>query len=458
MSDTITAIATPMGEGGISVIRLSGKQSLSIASVLFRTSSGTTLKEFVPQRVYFGEIRDTQSQTCVDEVLLTFFKAPKSYTAEDVVEISAHGGLFVATKILQLLQDQGARLAEPGEFTRRAFLNGRLDLSQAEAVTDVIHAASDRALRSAVSQLKGSLSTQLNGWYERLLAVLAQLEASIDFSEEGLEFQKKDAILAEIQTIQKDLHALIQTYRQGKIFSEGAQVALLGKPNVGKSSLLNALLQEDRAIVTPLPGTTRDTLEERVRIRDIHINIIDAAGLRENPEAIEKEGIQRAKAALERADLALVIFDSSEALDANDDLLIREVFDKPHRIILNKCDLPQRLEVSTLETRFPQAEFISLSAKNGTGLSELCDAIYQFVMGDSSLNETLVITRERHRQCLVAANTTLLKSCASLEQGLSEEFVAVDVAIAMDRLAVILGKTFEDDLLDQIFGEFCIGK
>jgi len=458
MSDTITAIATPMGEGGLSVIRLSGAEALPFAGVLFRPASGADLKKFIPQRVYFGEILDPKSQTVVDEVLLTYFKAPKSFTAEDVVEISAHGGLFVTTKILELLRDQGARIAEPGEFTRRAFLNGRIDLSQAEAVTDVIHAASDRALRSAMAQLKGSLSTQLNTWYERLLAVLAQLEASIDFSEEGLEFQKREATLKEIQAIQKDLEALIQTYRQGKIFREGAEVVLLGKPNVGKSSLLNALLNEDRAIVTPLPGTTRDTLEERVRIHDIHINIIDAAGWRQNPEIIEKEGIQRAKAALNRADLALVIFDGSEVLDANDDLLVREVRDKPHRVLLNKCDLPEQLDVATLKANFPDADFIRVSAKNGNGLNELRESIYRFVMGDSSLSETLVITRERHRHCLVEANNALLKSCASIEQDLSEEFVAVDITIAMDRLAVILGKTFEEDLLDQIFGEFCIGK
>ncbi len=458
MSDTITAIATPVGEGGLSVIRLSGPQSLAIASILFRPSSSANLKEFIPQRVYFGEILEPKSQTIVDEVLLTYFKAPKSFTAEDVIEISAHGGLFVTSKILQLLKDQGARLAEPGEFTRRAFLNGRIDLSQAEAVTDVIHAASDRALRSAVAQLKGSLSTQLNEWYERLLAVLAQLEASIDFSEEGLEFQKRETTLAEIQAIRKDLQALIQTFRQGKILREGAHVALLGKPNVGKSSLLNALLKEDRAIVTPLPGTTRDTLEERLRINDIHINIVDAAGLRENPEIIEQEGIHRTKTALARADLALVIFDASEPLDANDDLLIREVLEKPHKVLLNKCDLPERLDIATLKAKFPQAEFIRISAKNETGLSELCESVYQFVIGDASLNETLVITRERHRQALVAADDALLKSCASLEHNLSEEFVAVDVTMAMDRLAVILGKTFEDDLLDQIFGEFCIGK
>jgi tRNA modification GTPase len=458
MSDTIASIATPVGEGGISVIRLSGPRSLSIAANLFHSSTVANLELCSPQKVYFGKIFDPQSHTCVDEVLLTYFKAPKSYTAEDVVEVSMHGGLFVTSKILQLLLDQGARLAEPGEFTRRAFLNGRMDLSQAEAVTDVIHASSERALKSAVAQLQGSLSEKLNRWYEGLLAVLAQLEASIDFSEEGLKFQKREETLAEVKQIQTDVEALIQTYRQGKIFSEGAQVVLVGKPNAGKSSLLNALLKEDRAIVTPLPGTTRDTLEERVRIRDIHINIIDAAGLREDPELIEKEGIRRAREAIERADLALVVFDGSQPLDANDNLLIEEVLGSPKRIILNKNDLPQRLDESTLRSLFSDEEVLRISAKDGTGVDDLCEAIYQFVVGDLSLQETLVITRERHRQCLVDANIALQKSCDSFEQNLSEEFVAVDVSFAMDRIGSILGKTFEEDLLDQIFGEFCIGK
>lgn len=458
MSDTIASIITPAGEGGVGVIRISGVQSLSIAANLFHSSQGFGVRRCVPQKVYFGKILDPASQACVDEVLLSYFKAPKSYTAEDVIEVSMHGGLFVTGKILQLVLDQGARLAEPGEFTRRAFLNGRIDLSQAEAVADVIHASSEKALQSAAAQLQGSLSRKLNGWYEGLLAVLAQLEAAIDFSEEGLKFQKKGEIFSDVQRIQTELEALIQTYRRGRIFREGAQVALMGKPNVGKSSLLNALLKEDRAIVTPHPGTTRDTLEERVRIRDIHVNIIDAAGMRRNPEIIEKEGIHRARAALERADLALVIFDGSQPLDANDDFLIQEALDKPKLIILNKCDLPQRLDGASLRSLFPGEEPLKISAACETGVSELCEAIYQFVIGDGAFQETLVITRERHRQSLVAANHALQKSRDSFEQNLSEEFIAVDVGIAVDHIGIVLGKTFEDDLLNKIFDEFCIGK
>ncbi len=457
MNDTIAAIATPVGEGGVSIIRISGSEALSLADCLFHCR-GTQPKEWRPRQVYFGEIRDPSTDECVDEALLTFFKAPKSYTAEDVIEINTHGGIFVTSRILQLILDQGARLAEPGEFTRRAFLNGRIDLSQAEAVTDLIHASSERALRSAVSQLKGDLSKQLHAMYDQLLAVLSQLEASIDFSEEGLQFQKRESNLQALRTVQAQLETLIQTYRQGKIFREGASVALVGKPNVGKSSLLNALLRENRAIVTPLPGTTRDTLEERVRIRDIHINIIDAAGLREHPEIIEEEGIQRARAALASSDLALVIFDASQPLDSNDNLLIKEILDKKRLVVLNKSDLKQQLDRTVIQSRFPKTTPIRISAKTGSGIADLLDAIYKAVIADASLQEGIVITRERHRQCLVATYDALTKSCETLEQGLSEEFVAVDINFAMDRLGLILGKTFEEDLLDQIFGEFCIGK
>jgi len=457
MNDTIAAIATPAGEGGVSIIRISGEQSLSIVSRLFHSRRNLP-DELRPHHVYFGEIRDPATARCLDEALVIYFKAPKSYTAEDVIEINTHGGIFVTSRILQLILDEGARLAEPGEFTRRAFLNGRIDLSQAEAVTDLIHASSERALRSAVSQLKGDLSRQLHAMYDRLLAVLAQLEASIDFSEEGLKFQKREDSLKEIQSLQNELQTLIETYRQGKIFREGAAVALVGKPNVGKSSLLNALLREDRAIVTPMPGTTRDTLEERVRIRDIHINIIDAAGLRENPEIIEQEGILRARAALERSDLALVIFDASQPLDDNDNLLIKYILGKNALVALNKSDLPQAWDEAELRSHFPEAAPIKISATTLLGLDELADAIYRFVMGDRSLQETVVISRERHRQGLVAARDALKKSCESFAQGLSEEFVAVDIQVALDCLGAILGKTFAEDLLDQIFGEFCIGK
>ena len=456
MKDTIAAIATPTGEGGISVIRISGPTALEIAHTLFHAVAGGN--DLEPYRVHFGEIRDPQTGGATDEVLLTWFKAPKSYTAEDVIEISGHGGTYVTTRILKLVLDQGARLAEPGEFTRRAFLNGRIDLSQAEAVADVISAESDKALHSALCHLQGQLSKRINAMYARLLAVVAQLEATIDFSEEGLTFQKREDSIKEIRQVGQEIKDLANTFQQGKIFREGARVALIGKPNVGKSSLLNALLQEDRAIVTAIPGTTRDTLEERVRIKDIHINIIDSAGLRENPEIIEAEGIQRAKIALDQADLALVLFDGSQALDANDRHLIEAVRDKPILIVINKNDLPQQLDVNNLQADLTPAKIVDISATRHQGLDDLKEAIYHFVVSNETKQEAVFVTRERHRNHLVEAESSLVKVCETLEQGLSEEFAAVDVNIAMENLAAILGKNFEEDLIDQIFGDFCIGK
>ncbi|MBI4384727.1 MAG: tRNA uridine-5-carboxymethylaminomethyl(34) synthesis GTPase MnmE [Nitrospinae bacterium] len=458
MNDTIAAIATPPGEGGIGVIRLSGNLSPTILARQFKSASGKPPGRFLPQRVYFGEIRDPGTNLCVDEVLAVYFKAPRSYTCEDIVEISSHGGPFVVSKILRLVLDAGARLAEPGEFTRRAFLNGRIDLSQAEAVADLIAAASDAALRSAVAQLQGKLSARLTSVYDGLLGVLTQLEAAIDFPEEGLKLQEPDALLWQVRRAREELDGLICSYRQGKIDREGARVALAGKPNVGKSSLLNALLKEDRAIVTPHPGTTRDLIEERVRVKDIHINIVDSAGLRHNPAAIEAEGISRTRAALARADLALVVFDGSQPLGPDDNLLVQEAEGKSCLIVVNKSDLPEQLETSRLVERFRDREFIRISAKTGAGMDRLIDAIHQSVTQGRRAEEPALVTRERHREQLRKANDALDKAGDSLEKKLSEELIAVDIQMALDSIGAILGKTFAEDLLDQIFGQFCIGK
>jgi len=458
MNDTITAIATPPGEGGIGIIRLSGKDALSIAMRLFHPATGKSMQEPEPQKVVFGEIRDPDSGQCVDEVLLTFFKGPRSYTAEDVIEISAHGGAWITARILELVLAQGARLAEPGEFTRRAFINGRLDLTQAEAVADVIESASDRALNSAISQLKGGLSRRLNTLHENLLSAQAQLEAEIDFSEDGLTFQSRETTQKNIQQVENDLRELVDSFRQGRIVREGMRVTLIGKPNVGKSSLLNALLQEDRAIVTPIAGTTRDTLEERARIKDIHIVIIDSAGLRDNPELIEEQGIQRTRAALEKADLAVVIFDSSQPLDDNDELLMQEVGQKPRLVVLNKSDLPSSWQPEQIEKFLVGDKPFILSAKTMAGFESLKEALHQRAINGERAGESLVITRERHRDHLQQSAEALQKAGQSLQEGLSEELVAVDVTLAMEHLGAVLGKTFEEDLLDKIFGQFCIGK
>lgn len=458
MDDTITAIATPIGEGGISVIRISGKDAVAYTANLFPPFRGKSLSDLSQQKVYFGEIRDPATDLGVDEVLVTLFKAPKSYTCEDVVEISAHGGVLVSSKILHLVLGQGARLAQPGEFTRRAFVNGRLDLTQAEAVSDLIHSSSDRALASALAQLKRGLSDKVTSLYDRLLAIMAQLEAAIDFPEEGLKFQERKKTLEAVGEIQNEVNDLIASFRQGKIYREGMKVALVGKPNVGKSSLLNALLKEDRAIVTPYPGTTRDVLEEKIKIRDVHINILDTAGLRSHPETIEKEGIARTRSALAQADLALLVFDGSQPLDPNDDLLIREAKDKSYLALINKSDLPRRLETDKLSQKLPGKNPIYISATTLKGMEDLIDAVHSHAMSGARSGENLVITRERHRNLLVRVKEGLERACTSLEKGLSEDLVAVDIQSSMDYLGEIIGKNFADDLLDKIFGEFCIGK
>ena len=416
------------------------------------------MQEPEPQKVVFGEIRDPDSGQCVDEVLLTFFKGPRSYTAEDVIEISAHGGAWITARILELVLAQGARLAEPGEFTRRAFINGRLDLTQAEAVADVIESASDRALNSALSQLKGGRSRRLNTLHENLLSAQAQLEAEIDFSEDGLTFQSRETTQKNIQQVENDLRELVDSFRQGRIVREGMRVTLIGKPNVGKSSLLNALLQEDRAIVTPIAGTTRDTLEERARIKDIHIVIIDSAGLRDNQELIEEQGMQRTRSALEKADLAVVIFDSSQPLDDNDKLLMQEVGEKPKLVVLNKSDLPSSWQPDKIEKFLAGDQPLILSAKPLHGFDSLKESLHKKAPHGERVGESLVITRERHRNHLQQSAEALKKAGESLKEGLSEELVAVDVTLAMEHLGIILGKTFEEDLLDKIFGQFCIGK
>ena len=456
MNDTIAALATPLGEGGISVIRISGENALSIATGLFHSAS--SLLPPPPQKVLFGEVREPESGKVIDEVLLTYFKKPNSYTGEHIVEISGHGGTLVSTTLLQLILKQGARLAEPGEFTRRAFIHGRLDLTQAEAVADLIDAASTKALNAAVSQLKGELSRRINKLFEQLLAVQAQLEAAIDFSEEGLTFQSRETTGRQIEDVKKEMLLLVQSFRQGKIIREGMRVTLVGKPNVGKSSLLNALMQEDRAIVTDIPGTTRDTLEERVRIKDIHIVIIDSAGLRDNPEMIEEEGIRRTRNALAQADLALVLFDPSQSLDGNDELLMNEVNDQPRCVLFNKSDLEQKWTKEKIENFLQGEKPISLSAKLGTGLEDLKEAIYNHAIRGERVGESIAITRERHRDHLQQAAEALATASSSMVSGCSEELIAVDVTLAMEHLGSVLGKTFAEDLLDKIFGQFCIGK
>ena len=392
------------------MIRISGENALTFARGLFHSTFDISKNIPPAQKVLFGEIRDPESNRVIDEVLFTWFKKPNSYTGENVVEISGHGGTQVSATLLELILRQGARLAEPGEFTRRAFIHGRLDLTQVEAVADLIGAASDRALNSAVLQLKGALSRRINNLLDQLLAVQAQLEAAIDFSEEGLTFQSRETTGQQIKELKNEIFSLVSSFHQGKIIREGLRIALVGKPNVGKSSLLNALLQEDRAIVTSIPGTTRDTLEERIRVKDIHIVVTDSAGLRDNPEIVEEQGIQRTRNALAQSDLALVVFDPSQSFDGNDELLMKEVGDRPRCTLLNKSDLEQKWEKEKIDKFLKGEKPISISAKTGAGMPDLSEAIYNFAVKGEQAGESIFITRERHRNHLQPVSYTHLRA------------------------------------------------
>jgi tRNA modification GTPase len=456
-NETIAAIATPPGEGGVAIVRISGPESKNIVAKLFRSLVAPDLWE--PRKAYFGRFFDPDNKVDIDEVLVTWFKAPKSFTAEDIIEISSHGGVYVTSRILQLVLHHGARLAEPGEFTKRAFLNGRLDLSQAEAVSDLIHACSEKSLQIALSQLRGNLSKSVNDIYQELVEVLSQVETAIDFPEEGLEFEARKGLIDKVQKVCEKLDSLIRSFDQGKIFREGARIALTGKPNVGKSSLLNTLLKEDRAIVTSIPGTTRDSLEERIRIKDIHACITDTAGFRSNPDSIEQEGINRAREVLEKADLVLTVFDGSSSLDDNDKLVMKEVEALPKITLINKCDLENRLDQNQFPEEISKSTLLKVSAKDQSGIEELFDEIYKKVVSDKAVaGESNIVVRERHRDQLRRTFESLKIVCDTLGNNLSEEFIAVDINSALDCLGTIIGKTFQEDLLHQIFNDFCIGK
>lgn len=458
MPDTIAAIATPPGEGGLHVIRLSGPESLTILRQVFTPATGKNVETMTARRATMGNLGDPKSGDLLDTGLVIWFPGPRSFTGEDVVEISCHGGVLVSQGILQALLDCGARLAEAGEFTRRAFVNGKLDLTQAEAVTDLIHADSERAKTSALSHLQGRFSKKLEAFYDRLLGLLAQLETAIDFPEEGLEFTQKKNLQEQVQKVGEDITALSNTFKQGRIVREGLKVVLVGKPNVGKSSLLNALLGEDRAIVTQHPGTTRDVLEESIRLKDFHLTLLDTAGIREQAESIEAEGIARTRRALSQADVALLIFDGSAALDDNDRRLIEETATLQRCAVINKSDLPQVQVADALPASFKPEDLITLSAKKGNGLDVLRDHLYGIASAGNPAHESLIITRERHHRALNQTAESLKRVCLSLADDRSEDLVAVDMNCALEALGGLTGKDYATDLLDQIFDDFCIGK
>jgi tRNA modification GTPase len=466
LDDTIAAISTPLGEGGIGIVRLSGKDAIRIADKMFKGEK--SLSRVPSHQVSYGEILDSHTGEVLDEVLVTVFRSPRSYTAEDLVEISCHGGQLVVTRVLEQAMKCGARLAEPGEFTLRAFVNGRIDLSQAEAVAEVIRAKTDLGLKLALEHLKGGLSQKINSYQDRLIEILARLEVEIDFSEEDVEPIDRDKLAGEIEFMEKDIDRLLATYDEGRILKDGLNVVIVGKTNVGKSSLLNALLKEDRAIVTPIPGTTRDVISEFANFRGIPVRLVDTAGYRISNDMIELEGIKRTKIEMDAADLLLVMFDTSAEIDGQDLELVSQIKDRRSLLVLNKTDIAPADIVRRNEERIgsesvgdgrPSAPLLKVSALRGDGLEELRELIASASrVTQRDRSEGVMLSSIRHRDALSRAKESLSLAKGSLQKKMSAEFVALDVKAALDAVGEVVGKTVTDDILNKIFSEFCIGK
>lgn len=463
-TDTICSISTPLGMGGIGIVRMSGPRAISIVGDLFVHPSGKNLPDEKGYAIRYGRLLEPATATVVDEVLLTVMRAPKTYTREDVVEINCHSGPVILRKILMLLTSRGARLAEPGEFTRRAFLNGRIDLAQAESVMSLISAKTDMALRAALRHLGGELTAKIEAIKSRVVHLLSEVEASIDFPEEELDLIAPQQVLEEAERLIGELTELIRSSEEGRVLTEGVAAAIVGKANVGKSSLLNRLLMEDRAIVTPIPGTTRDVIEATANIDGIPLRILDTAGIRASLDPVEQEGIRRSRKSIERADLVIMVGDVSRPPDDEDLGIARLLNGKDTILVLNKKDLMKSLEIekwikSDLYGLIRPKYHINTSLIHDKDVNELKMAISGLVLnGKGGFSESLIVTSVRHARALASARAALERVCDTARQGLSEEFLSVDLRDALFGLGEITGETTTEEILDEIFRSFCVGK
>lgn len=458
--ETIAAISTPFGESGIGIVRLSGQLSETIAKRIFKPKKD--LPFLITHQFHYGEIIDPQNGMTVDEVLLVLMRAPKTYTREDIVEIHCHGGYFVLQKVLELTLREGARLAEPGEFTKRAFLNGRIDLTQAEAVIDLIKAKTIKGLEIANQQLRGMIFKEINSIKERLIEHLILMEAHIDFPEEDIDPIHLGEIEDDFKKIIQKLDQWISSFEEGRVFREGISCAIVGKTNVGKSSLLNVLLKEDRAIVTPIPGTTRDVIEEVLNIHGIPVRLIDTAGLRKANDFLELEGQRRARQRLKDADLILLMIDGSRPLDQDDKDIFQEVKEKRKIIIINKIDLPKKTDLNKLKRELleEEEEIVQISALKNEGIEVLKRSIYNSIIHkDIKINsENLILSNIRHKNLLSMVKENLSDGLKGLRDGIPLEFIVFDIRSSLDCLGELVGETTPEEILNRIFEQFCIGK
>jgi len=456
--ETIAAISTPFGESGIGIVRMSGPRAESIARRIFRAKRDQS--SLISHHFHYGEIIDPRNGHPVDEVLAVLMRGPKTYTREDIVEINCHGGYLILQKVLELVLAQGARMAQPGEFTKRAFLNGRIDLTRAEAVIDLIKARTIEGIDIANQQLKGLLYREMTALKESLIERLSLIEAHIDFPEEEIETIPQAEMRQDLLYSVQKLEEWISTHEGGRVFREGISCAITGKTNVGKSSLLNVLLKQERAIVTPIPGTTRDVIEEVLNIKGIPVRLMDTAGLRKAKDFIEQEGVKRAKERVADADLILLILDGSRDLDEDDLEIILEIKEKKKVVIINKKDLPPKISLEEIKKRFPEDPLISISALKNEGIIDLKKAVYSsLVYRDIRVSpEHLIVANIRHKIALTKIKENLLNCLKGLEEGASLEFIAFEIRSALDALGEMVGETTTEEVLDRIFDQFCIGK
>ncbi|HBC4911739.1 TPA: tRNA uridine-5-carboxymethylaminomethyl(34) synthesis GTPase MnmE [Staphylococcus aureus] len=456
--DTITSISTPMGEGAIGIVRLSGPQAVEIADKLYK---GKHLLNDVPSHtINYGHIIDPESKEVVEEVMVSVLRAPKTFTREDIIEINCHGGILTINRVLELTMTYGARMAEPGEFTKRAFLNGRIDLSQAEAVMDFIRSKTDRASKVAMNQIEGRLSDLIKKQRQSILEILAQVEVNIDYPEyDDVEDATTEFLLEQSKEIKQEINRLLDTGAQGKIMREGLSTVIVGKPNVGKSSMLNNLIQDNKAIVTEVAGTTRDVLEEYVNVRGVPLRLVDTAGIRETEDIVEKIGVERSRKALSQADLILFVLNNNEALTQEDYTLYEVVKNEDVIVIVNKMDLEQNIDINEVKDMIGDTPLIQTSMLKQEGIDELEIQIRDLFFGGEVQNlDMTYVSNSRHISLLKQARQTIQDAIDAAESGVPMDMVQIDLTRTWEILGEIIGETASDELIDQLFSQFCLGK
>lgn len=457
IEDTIAAIATSLGEGSIAVVRVSGPEAIPVVASVFKSKSD--LREAKTHTVHYGWIVDRENSQALDEVLVTVMKGPRSFTAEDVVEVSTHGGIVAVKSVLELLLRSGARMAEPGEFTRRAFLNGRIDLAQAEAVMDLIRSKSDRAFHVARKQAEGALSKHIVPMRQELITLLAHVEVNIDYPEHDVEEVTAGFIRQVCGTLKQQVEVLLKRADEGKILREGIVTVIVGRPNAGKSSLLNALAGDNRAIVTDIPGTTRDIVEESISLSGIPLRLLDTAGIRETSDTVEKIGVERSQHALLDAGLILLVLNHHEPLHEDDRKLLMQLKDRSTIVVVNKIDLPGQLDLTEVEQLYGKERIVLLSAKEEQGIEQLEQAVSRLLFsGQVEAEDITYVSNARHISLLHEAKRSLTDAMAASEEGVPIDLIQIDLAAAWESLGGILGDAAGDTLLDQIFSQFCLGK